>query len=181
MLIESTLSSPEVNFTWLRSWNWIYNRPHRSFPTFHFPLPKMLPWWVINDHSSICLRNIYRTLWNIAKVQLDILNSIFGCFGVGGQDAFPPAESILSESHSPKVPKVLFKILYYHDSLLYNQIELWNLLVSFSILFLPKVPNFGEYQNEYENQDLIFRVTTDLGFQIHVWIVKTRVRGIGRI
>ena len=43
------------------------------------------------------------------KVQLDILNSIFGCFGVGGHGAFPPAESILSESHSPKVPKVLFK------------------------------------------------------------------------
>ena len=65
-----------------------------------------------------------------------------------------------------KVPKVLNSI-FYHDSLLYNQIELWNLLVSFSILFLPKVPNFGEFQNEYENQDLIFRVTTHLGFQIH--------------
>ena len=48
MLIESTLSSPEVNFTWLRSWNWIYNWPHRSFPTFHFPSPKMLPRWLIN-------------------------------------------------------------------------------------------------------------------------------------
>ena len=67
-----------------------------------------------------------------------------------------------------KYQKHFLKILYYHDSLLYNQIELWNLLVSFSILFLPKVPNFGEFQNEYENQDLIFRVTTDLGFQIHV-------------
>ena len=65
-----------------------------------------------------------------------------------------------------KVPKVLNSI-FYHDSLLYNQIELWNLLVSFSILFLPKVPNFGDFQNEYENQDLIFRVTTHLGFQIH--------------
>ena len=114
------------------------------------------------------------------KVQLDILNSIFGCFGVGGQEsALPPAEFILSESQ----PKVHFKIRIsnqtrsvkksrnYHDSLLYNQIELWNLLVSFSLLSLPKVPNFGEFQNEFENQYLIVQVTTDFGFQNNYFLL----------
>ena len=54
---------------------------------------------------------------------------------------------------------------------------MWNLLVSFSLLSLPKVPNFGEFQNEFENQYLIVQVTTDFGFQNNYFLLVSESDG----